>query len=61
MKVMAKVISQMIERQRPDGWWEMIMVVTDTETGYTWSDSTSWYYPGDRDVRVDIMRRNLLR
>lgn len=59
--VVAKEITQIIERQRPDGWWELIMVVTDTETGETKSDSTSWYLPCDRDVRVNYLRENLLK
>lgn len=58
---MPKIVSQIIERERPDGWKEAIVIVTDTETGEQNSGTTEWYYDGDRKVRVDYLIENLLK
>ena len=58
---MAKVISQIIERERPDGWKEAIIIATDPETGETRTERAEWYYDGDRGIRVDYAIREALK
>lgn len=58
---MAKVITSMIERERPDGYKEYIVQATDPVTGETSVERAEWYYDGDRGVRVDMANERVLR
>lgn len=58
---MAKKIVQIIERERPDGYKEAIVVAEDPETGETRTERAEWYYDGDRGIRVDYAIREALK
>lgn len=58
---MAKQISQIIERERPDGWKEAIITSYDPETGETRTERAEWYYDGDRGIRVDYAIEQALK
>ena len=58
---MAKEISQIVEHERPDGYKEAFISVTDQETGETITGRTEWYYDGDRGTRVDYLVQDLMK
>ena len=58
---MAKEITQIIEREKPDGEKEVIINVYDTETGKNEVGTTSYIYDGDRDRRVQSVIDDLMR
>lgn len=59
--IMAKEITQIIERETIDGWKEAIIVAEDKETGATSTERAEWYYEGDRGVRVDYAIKEALK
>lgn len=58
---MAKEITQITEREKPNGETEVIINVYDTETGKNEVGTTSYFYPGDRDRRVQYIIDDLMR
>lgn len=58
---MAKEITQIIERERSDGYKEAIITGTNSETGYSVTKRVEWYYDGDRGVRVDSAIREIMQ
>jgi hypothetical protein len=60
-EIMAKEITQIIERETIDGSKEAIIVATDPETGETNTERAEWYYEGDRGVRLDYAIKEALK
>lgn len=60
-EIMAKEITQIIERETIDGNKEAIIVATDPETGETSTERAEWYYEGDRGVRLDYAIKEALK
>lgn len=58
---MAKEITQIYEREKPNGETEVVINVYDTETGKNEVGTTSYYYDGDRDRRVQGVIDDLMR
>ena len=58
---MAKEITQIIERERCDGYKEAIITGTNSETGNTVTKRVEWYYDGDRGVRVDMAIQEIMQ
>ena len=58
---MAKGITQIIERESPDGYKEAIITARDLETGETAVERAEWYYDGDRGTRVDYAIQEVLK
>jgi hypothetical protein len=60
-EIMAKEITQIIERETIDGNKEAIIVATDPKTGETSTERAEWYYEGDRAVRLDYAIKEALK
>ena len=58
---MAKEISQIVERERPDGNKEAIIAVKNSETGETKTGRTGVYYDGDRETTADSLIQDLMK
>lgn len=58
---MAKLIQQIIERERSDGYKEVHITVVDTVTGETKVGWYDYYYDCDRDVRHRYCLEDLMR
>lgn len=57
---MAREITQTFETEREDGSTEYTVIATDTETGESRSETTSWYYDYDRANRIDYANERAL-
>lgn len=50
---MAREITQTFETEREDGYTEYTVIATDTETGESRSETTSWFLDCDRASSID--------
>lgn len=58
---MAKELTQIIDRELPNGWHETIVVAQDSDTGESVSERTEWYNDSDRGTRVDYIIEEVLK